>query len=168
MSWTASSTIPSNTWGSMEEERKRVSLIMDEIRACNILGVLEESYDNRRICLIVHGHHCMMQNTIVRHIGMLGLLNVFPNIKYNGWMYHRLLVVRHEDSEEILRRLENGGWVLKNLRMVPFDGSNASSLTLTADASISYFTEKEIDALLTARRNGYYIYQGERMFKRYP
>ncbi len=133
-------------------------LVMEEIRACDIFGVLEKSSDDRRVCLIVHECNCMMEDTIVRHIGTLDLLNVFPNIIDNGWVYHRLIVFRHEDLEELLVRLENGGWVCKILRKVPFDGFIASSLTLTADALFSDLTEKQIDALLTAHRNGYYTF----------
>ena len=131
-------------------------LVVKEIRACNTLGVIEESSDNRRLYLNVTECHCMLQNTIVRHIGTLDLLNVFPNYIENGWVYHRLIVFRHEDLEELLRRLEKWGWVYNILRKVPFDGFIASSLTLTADALFSDLTEKQIDAMLTAYRHGYY------------
>ena len=131
-------------------------LVMEEIRALNISEIVEESSDNRRLCLIVHKCHCMLQDTIVRHIGKLDILNIFPNLIENGWVYHRLMVFRHEDLEELLRRLEKWGWVYKILRKVPFDGFIASSLTLTADALFSGLTEKQIDAMLTAYRHGYY------------
>lgn len=132
-------------------------LVVEEIRARKALGVIEESSDNRRLYLNVHECHCMLQDTIVRHIGTLDLLNIFPNYMENGWGYHRLIVFRHEDLEELLRRLEKWGWVYKILRKVPFDGFIASSLTLTADALFSDLTEKQINALLTAHRNGYYM-----------
>ena len=131
-------------------------LVVEEIRACNTLGVVEESSDNRRLYLSVHECHCMLQNTIVRHIGTLDLLNIFPNVIENGWVYHRLIVFRHEDLEELLQRLEKWGWVYKILRKVPFDGFIASSLTLTADALFSDLTQKQMDALLTAHGHGYY------------
>ncbi|MDH5494285.1 MAG: helix-turn-helix domain-containing protein [Candidatus Bathyarchaeota archaeon] len=98
----------------------------------------------------------MKQDTIVRHIGELGILNIFPNLIENSWAYHRLVVFRHEDLEELLRRLENWGWVYKILRKVPFDGFIASSLTLSADALFSDLTKKQIEAMLTAHRHGYY------------
>lgn len=131
-------------------------LVMEEIRACNVFGVVEESSDNRSFYLIVRNCHCMMENTIVRHIGTLDILNIFPNVIENGWVHHRLIVFRHEDLEELLRRLEKWGWVYKILRKVPFDGFIASSSTLTADALFSNLTEKQIDAMLTAYRHGYY------------
>jgi len=132
------------------------ALVMKEIRERPILGVLEESSDDRKFYLNVNECHCMNQDTIVRHIGELDILNVFPNIIENGWAYHRLIVFRHKDLEELLRRLENWGWVYKILRKVPFDGFIASSLTLSADFLFSSLTEKQIDAMLTAYRHGYY------------
>jgi len=131
-------------------------IVVEEIRACDFPGVVEESSDNRSLYLNVSECHCMLQNTIVRHIGTLDILNVFPNFLENGWAYHRLIVFRHEDLEELLRRLEKWGWVYKILRKVPFNGFIASSLTLTADALFSNLTDKQIDAMLTAYRHGYY------------
>jgi hypothetical protein len=131
-------------------------LIMEEIHARPIMGVLDEISDDRRLYLNINECHCMKQDTIVRHIGKLDILNVFPNLIENGWVYHRLIVFRHEDLEELLRRLEKWGWVYKILRKVPFDGFIASSLTLTADALFSDLTEKQIAAMLTAYRHGYY------------
>ncbi len=109
-------------------------LVIEEIRARPWMGVIEEISDNRRLYLTVSECHCMKQDTIVRHIGELDILNIFPNIVENGWRYHRLIVFRHKDLEELLRRFDNWGWVYKILRKVPFDGFIASSLTITADA----------------------------------
>jgi predicted DNA binding protein len=131
-------------------------LLIDEIRKSSLLGVLEEMSDDRRLYLNVSECHCMKGDTIVRHIGKLDILNIFPNVAENGWVYHRLIVFRHEDLEELLRRLEMWGWGYKIIRKVPFDGFIASSLTLTADALFSGLTEKQIDAILTAHRHGYY------------
>ncbi len=131
-------------------------LLMKEVRENPLVGVLEESSDNSRIYLNVSECHCMNQNTIVRHIGELDIINVFPNIIQNGWVYHRLIIFKHEDFEELLRRFDNWGWVHQILRKVPFDGFIASSLTLTADFLFSELTEKQMDAMLTAHKHGYY------------
>ena len=131
-------------------------LVIDEVRARPWMGVIEEVSDNRRLYLNVHECHCMKQDTIVRHIGELDILNVFPNVVENGWSYHRLIVFRHKDLEELLRRFDNWGWVYRILRKVPFDGFMATSMTLTADALFYGLTERQMDALLTAHRHGYY------------
>jgi predicted DNA binding protein len=131
-------------------------LIVDEIRANGTSDIFEESLDNQSLYLMVHGCHCMMEDTIIRKIGTLDLLNVFPNMVEKGWAYHRLIVFKHEDLEELLNRFEQWGWVYQILRKVAFDGFIASSLTLTADALFSDLTEKQIDAMMTAFRHGYY------------
>jgi predicted DNA binding protein len=131
-------------------------LVMDEFRKNPWMGVIEEISDNRRLYLSVHECHCMKQDTVVRHIGELDILNIFPNVVENGWAYHRLMVFRHKDLEELLRRFDNWGWTCRILRKAPFDGFIASSLTLTTDALFSGLTERQMEALLTAHRHGYY------------
>jgi predicted DNA binding protein len=131
-------------------------LVMKEISLCSIMDVIEEISDERRLYLSVHKCHCMKQDTIVRHIGKLDILNIFPNVIENGWTYHRLIVFKHKDLEELFRRFDNWGWVYKILRKIPLDGFIASSLTISADTLFSSLTEKQLDAILTAHRHGYY------------
>ncbi len=131
-------------------------LVVAEIRSWNTEGVVEEISDDRRLYLNVHECHCMGQDTIVRHIGKLDILNIFPNMVENGWTYYRLIVFKHEHFEELTRRFEKRGWYCKIMRKVPFDGFIASSLTLSADALFSGLTERQMDAILTAHRHGYY------------
>lgn len=131
-------------------------LVVEEIRAVHIRDVIEEIADEQRLYLNVHRCHCMEENTIVRHIGKLNILNIFPNMIENGWAYHRLIVFRHRDLEELLKRFENWGWYYKILRKTPFDGFVSSSVTMSADALFSGLTEKQMEAILAAHRNGYY------------
>ena len=133
-------------------------LVMEEFHAqrVHIKDVIEEIADEQRLYLNVHRCHCMEGDTIVRHIGKLNILNIFPNMIENGWVYHRLIVFRHKDLEELLTRFEKWGWFYKILRKVPFDGFVASSLTMSADALFSGLTEKQMEAVLAAHRHGYY------------
>ena len=131
-------------------------LVLEEFRTWPIPGVVEEVSDDRRLYLNVSECNCMDQDTIVRHIGKLDILNIFPNMIENGWAYHRLIVFKHEALKELLKRLENAGWFYKILRKVPLDGFVASSLTMSADAVLSGLTEKQMEAVLTAHRHGYY------------
>lgn len=131
-------------------------LVLEEFRACPISRGVEEISDDRRLYLNISECHCMDQDTIVRHIGKLDVLNIFPNMIENGWVYHRLIIFKHEALEELLKRLENTGWFYKILRKVPLDGFVASSLTMSADAILSGMTEKQMEAILTAHRHGYY------------
>ena len=131
-------------------------LVMEEIRAFPAMNVIEEMTDEHRLYLSVSKCECMQQDTIVRHIGELDILNIFPNMIENGWTYHRLIVFKHEDLEELLERFDKWGWFYKILRKVPFDGFVASSLTMSADALFSGLTEKQMEAILSAHRHGYY------------
>lgn len=131
-------------------------IVLEEIRRHPIMGVIEEIADDHRLYLNVHECHCMKQNTIVKHIGELDILNIFPNMIEHGWAYHRLIVFRHKDLEELLTRIEKWGWFYKILHKIPFDGFVASSLTLSADTLFSGLTEKQMEAILTAHRHGYY------------
>jgi len=131
-------------------------LVLEEFRAWPISGVIEEISDEHRLYLNLHTCDCMKHNTIVRHIGKLNILNIFPNMIENGWAYHRLIVFKHEALEELLTRLENAGRFCKILRKVPLDGFVSSSLTMSADAILSGLTDKQMEAVLTAHRHGYY------------
>jgi predicted DNA binding protein len=131
-------------------------LVVEEIQAVHIRNVMEEIADEHRLYLNVHACNCMNENTIVRHIGGLNILNIFPNMIESGWAYHRLIVFKHSDLEELLTHLEKGEWHYKILRKTPFDGFVASSLTMSADALFSGLTEKQMEAVLVAHRNGYY------------
>lgn len=133
-------------------------LVIEEIHAqhARIKDIIEEIVDEHRLYLNLHTCDCMKHNTIVRHIGKLNILNIFPNMIENGWAYHRLIVFKHEALKELLKRLENAEWFYKILRKVPLDGFVASSLTMSADAVLSGLTEKQMEAILTAHRHGYY------------
>lgn len=119
-------------------------------------GLIEQSSDRSKIHLIIHEYTCMMENSVIKHIGTLDLLHVYPVILEKGGDYHRVIAFRHGDLEELFKRIEKSRWVCKIIYKVPFDGFIASSLTLTADALFSDLTGKQTDALLTAYRNGYY------------
>jgi hypothetical protein len=136
------------------ENPEEYSLVMEQIPEIN--GVIEQSSDRSKVHLIIHKCSCMVEDSMIKHIGTLDLLHVYPVICEKGWEYHRIIAFRHEDLEELLQRLEKAGWAFKILRKVPFDGFIGSSLTLTADALFSHLTQKQMDALLTAYRNGYY------------
>jgi predicted DNA binding protein len=131
-------------------------LVVAEIQKLHIKDVIEDIAEEQRLFLNVHVCHCMQQNTIVRHIGKLNILNIFPNMIENGWSYNRLIVFKHEDFEELLKRLEKWEWQYKILHKTPFDGFVSSSLTMSADALFSGLTERQMEAILAAHRYGYY------------
>lgn len=66
------------------ENSEDYPFVLEQIRARPIMGILEEVSDDRRIYLNVTECHCMNRDTIVRHIGELDILNIFPNMIENG------------------------------------------------------------------------------------
>jgi predicted DNA binding protein len=131
-------------------------LVSNEINTHRPTEIIEESSDQQKVYMIVKRCSCGEDNPIRVQIGALDILHIFPSIVENGWEYHRVIVFRHEDFEELIKRLSEKGFVFKILRKVPFDGFIASSLTLTADTLLSRLTEKQVDAFLTAHKHGYY------------
>jgi len=136
------------------EKQEEYTAVMEEIS--KIGGIIGESSDRHKVHLITKRCFCTMENSVGKNIDALNLLHVSSVIYEKGWEYYHVIAFRHEDVESLLQRLEDKGFVFEILRKVPFDGFIASSLTLTADTLFSDLTEKQMDALLTAYRLGYY------------
>jgi hypothetical protein len=120
--------------------------------------VVEESSDQHKAHLIIETCTCTRENSVGKNIQDFDLLHVSPIIYSKGWEYYRVIAFKHEELKKLLHRLEERGIVYEIVRKVPFDGFIASSLTLTADALFSELTNKQMDALLTAHNNGYYLF----------
>lgn len=131
-------------------------LVMEELNAHRPGEIIEESSDQQKVHLIVKSCSCGDEDTVERHISSVNMLHIFPSITEKGWEFHRILFFRHEDFEELMQRLVENGFTVEILRKVPFDGYISGSLAFTADALLSDLTDKQVDALLTALRYGYY------------
>jgi predicted DNA binding protein len=131
-------------------------LVIEELNEHKSSGIIEESSDQQKIHMIVKNCSCEDENTVERYISSVNMLHIFPSILEKGWEYNRILFFRHEDFEALMQRLKENGFTVEILRKVPFDGYLSGSLTFTADALLSDLTEKQVDALLTAHRYGYY------------
>ncbi len=119
-------------------------------------GIIGKSSDREKVHLVMKNCYCSLENSVTKHIDACNLLHVAPIVYEQGWEYYRVIAFRHDDLEALLQRLDEKGFTFEILRKVPFDGFIASSLTLTADALFSDLTAKQIGALLTAYKNGYY------------
>lgn len=136
------------------ENRKIYSDVMREISKLG--GIVEVSSDRHNAHFITKNCLCNLENSVGRNIDEYDILHVSPVIYDGGWEYYRVIVFRHKDLNRLLQQLDSKGFVVNVLRVVPFDGFVASSLTLTADALFSDLTQKQIDALLSAYSYGYY------------
>jgi predicted DNA binding protein len=138
------------------DDTEEYRLVMDEVAKYKPSGIIEESIDQMKFHLVVKNCTCTDENTVGKYMGSLDVLHVFPVITEKGWEYHRVLFFKHEDFEELVQRLTENGFIIEILRKVPFDGYIGGSLALNTDTLMSDLTEKQVDALLTAYKYGYY------------
>jgi hypothetical protein len=136
------------------EDHEEYAAVIAELS--KLRGIIGKSSDRDKVHLVMKTCYCSVENSVTRNIDACNLLHVAPVIYEQGWEYFRVIAFKHEDLEELLQRLDEKGFEFEILRKVPFDGFIASSLTLTADALFSDLTAKQIGALLTAYKNGYY------------
>lgn len=131
-------------------------LVVDELNEHRPIGIIEESSDQLKVHIVVKSCSCDDDETVERQISSVNMLHIYPSVLERGWEYHRILFFRHEDFEELMQRLKENSFTVEILRKVPFDGLISGSLAFTADALLSDLTEKQVDAILTAHRYGYY------------
>lgn len=136
------------------EDDEQYSAVMEEIS--KLSGIIDKLSDRDKIHLVTKTCSCSYGKSVSKNIDACNLLHVMPVVYEQGWEYHRAIAFKHEDLERLLQLLEEKEFVFEILRKIPFDGFLGSSLTLTADALFSELTERQMDALLTAYRNGYY------------
>jgi len=136
------------------EDHEQYSAVMEEIS--KLSGIIGKLSDRDKIHLVTKSCSCTYEKSVSKNIDACNLLHVMPVVYKQGWEYHRVISFKHEDVKRLMQLLEEKEFAFEIMRMVPFNGFIGSSLTLTADALFSDLTEKQIDALLTAYRNGYY------------
>jgi predicted DNA binding protein len=119
-------------------------------------GVVAESSDQQGVHLITKKCSCVNEESVIKHIEDLAILHVSPSFLEKGWQYHRVIVFRHQDLEELLNRLRKAEYEVEVLRKVALHDSTSGPLTFNAEALLSDLTNKQLDALLTAHRNGYF------------
>ncbi len=118
--------------------------------------VVDEIHNGANVHVVTRMCSCGGPGTVVQHLSGPDILIIPPITYENGWEYFRLIGFRHDSVRDILTKLRGEKFNVEILRKAPFDGYIASSLTLTTDALFSDLTEKQMDALLTAYRYGYF------------
>lgn len=120
-------------------------------------SLVEEVSDEDRFHLVIKNCSCCKdENSVDKYVGDLNILLLSPVIIENGWEEHHAIVFDHKDFEELMDRLEEKEVVVKVVRKVPFSGNIASLAPLTRSTLFSVLTEKQVGALLTAFKSGYY------------
>ncbi len=120
-------------------------------KVATIVGESEEG----GIHLIESTCFCTKDNSVGLNIEDLPVLMVQPEVMRGGWEYYRLILFRHEDFAEVMRRLETRGFTVEVLKKSGVRGSLAGCI-LEADSIFSSLTGKQMDALMRAYTHGYY------------
>ncbi len=135
------------------EDPEELALVMKQLPLPE--GVIAKtSGDN--IHIIKKKCVCMDSPGVVKFTENLELLYVSPNILQKGWQYHRVIAFQHSAFKTLVRRLEEAGMAVEVLHKTSSTNSISSLMTIQADTLFSSITMKQMDALLTAYRNGYY------------
>ena len=98
---------------------------------------------------------CTPENSVGMNVEDLPVLVVSPEVMRGGWEYYRLVLFRHEDFAEVVRRLEGRDFTVEVLETVEVRGSLSGNL-LEADSVFSSLTGKQMDAMIRAYGHGYY------------
>jgi len=119
-----------------------------------VTKILGES-GSGEIRIIESNCYCTPYNSVEMNVEDLPILVVAPEIITGGWDYYRIILFRHEDFAEVIRRLEAKEFTVEVLRKMEVKGSLAGSI-LEADNIFSSLTGKQMNALMRAYSHGYY------------
>jgi len=94
--------------------------------------------------------------SIIKQIDDLALLYISPGLTQRGWIYHRIIAFRDDDIRKLMCRLERTGMSVEVTHRATMNDAIGDLMLLHADTLFSDITEKQMNALLTAYRHGYY------------
>jgi predicted DNA binding protein len=127
--------------------------VMGEIRKSG--KIIEEIKRNDTTHLIVSTCFCTPLNSVPLNVNDLRVIVIPPDITQNGWTYYRTIVFGQEDFAAIVNRLTERGFGLEILKMINITDSVSGSM-LTTDDIFSSLTSKQLNAVLTAYKYGYF------------
>jgi predicted DNA binding protein len=133
-----------------EEEYESV---MEEIRKSG--KIIEEIRRSDTTHLIVAKCFCTSLNSVPINVNDLKVIVVPPDITHNGWTYYRTILFGQEDFAAIVDRLNDRGFELEVLKKTNITNSVSGSM-LTTDDLFSTLTSKQLNAVLTAYKHGYF------------
>lgn len=130
---------------------------VDAARDLRELGEpISESWDGEGILMMTTCCTCNPQESVLPIMDDCNLFCVSPVVHSEGWEYYELIAFDHGDLENLFDRLTDGRFEFKIIRKTPMNGPLAALMTLPTEALLSSLTEKQMGALISAYRNGYY------------
>lgn len=127
--------------------------VMEEIRKSG--KIMEEIRRSSTTHLIVAKCFCTSLNSVPINVNDLKVIVVPPDITQNGWTYYRTIVFGQEDFAAIVDRLTERGFRLEVLKKTNITDSVSGSM-LTTDDLFSDLTSRQLNAILTAYKHGYF------------
>lgn len=137
------------------EDPEEARLVADALREA---GEAATETSEGRLLIVDERCTCTHENSVHPHMDDLNLVRLSPVVYHAGQETHQFVALHHEDLEALLSRIEGLGFAYEILHKAPLRGGLGGFLSLPLEALTGSLTEKQVDALLTAYREGYYTY----------
>jgi predicted DNA binding protein len=135
------------------QSEKEYESIMQDIRKSG--SILEEIKRSEKSHLIIAKCFCTSRNSIPANVNDLKVIVIPPDITQKGWTYYRTILFGQEDFTAMTDRLTQLGFELEVLNKTVINNTISGSM-LATDTLFSSLTSKQIDAVLTAYKYGYF------------
>lgn len=130
--------------------------LLDEISE---LGeIVSGSSDGYNVHLMASKCNCTMKNSVARNAEASDVLHLTPTIIMGGWEYHRVIAFDHDNLVRFMDLLEKNEFKYEVMKKSQLHGQLSTSLMLNIGSLFSDLTSKQVDALLTAYRHGYFVF----------
>ena len=125
-------------------------------RISNAVSIVDRMTVSKKLHIIAQNCSCSIEDLLDNEMQETGLIQLSPVVYRKGWEYHRVIAMSQSDIDHLMGQLRERSIFPYILRKVPFDGFTGGSMTFTADSLFADLTEKQMSAIMTAYRYGYY------------
>jgi predicted DNA binding protein len=136
-----------------EEEYAKLVDEVDELG-----DIVSRSSDGYNVHLMASKCNCTIKNSVARNAEASNVLHLTPTIIMGGWEYHRVIAFDHNNLARFMDLLDRNGFEYEVIKKLQLRGQLSTSLMLNVDSVFSDLTSKQANALLTAYRNGYFVF----------
>lgn len=129
------------------------------LHEASLIGdVVSQSSNEHDVHLLMKRCGCTIKNSAAMNAEASDVLSLNPIVISRGWESHRIVAFKHENLVQFMELLDENGFTYELERKTPIHGQLSSSLTLNADSLFSDLTVKQVEALLTAFKHGYFVF----------
>ena len=120
--------------------------------------VISQSSNNYNIHLLKQTCNCNLKNSIGRNAEKANVMHMNPAVIHDGWEYHRIIAFEHANLVDFVNQLDENGFTYEMEKKTPIVGQLSSSMMLNVDSVFSDLTKKQLEALITAYKYGYFVF----------